>query len=36
MKVEVFKQILKSNNALFLNDDYIIFNDYELYSRKQD
>ena len=36
MKVEKFEQILKNNNALFLDDDYVIFNDYELYSRKRD
>ena len=36
MKIDMFNRILKANNALFLDDDYIIFNDYELYSRKQD
>lgn len=33
MKVEIFKEILKNNNALFLNEDYIIFNDFELFNR---
>ncbi len=32
MKLGRFKELLKSNNAIRINDEYIIFNDYELYS----
>lgn len=32
MKLEYFEQLLKNNNAIRLNDEYILFNDLELYS----
>ena len=34
MEIKDFDKILKANNFLFLNDTYIIFNDYELYNEK--
>ena len=34
MEIKRFNDILKANNYLFLTDDYIIFNDYELYNEK--
>lgn len=32
MKLEYFEQLLKNNNAIRFNDEYILFNDLELYS----
>ena len=34
MKVAQFNELLKANNAIKLNEDYIVFNDYELYCFK--
>ena len=34
MEIKQFDKILKANNFLFLNDEYIIFNNYELYNEK--
>lgn len=34
MKVIQFGELLKANNAIRLNEEYIIFNDFELYSFK--
>lgn len=36
MEVRKFDEILKNNNALFLDDEWMIFNDYELYNDKED
>lgn len=36
MKIAHFKKLLKGNNAVRINDDLIIFNDFELYSLKED
>lgn len=33
MDIKIFNEILQANNCLFLDADYIIFNDYELYNR---
>lgn len=32
MELRHFERLLKTNNAIRLNDDYILFNDLELYS----
>lgn len=32
MELRYFERLLKTNNAIRLNDDYILFNDLELYS----
>ena len=34
MEIKDFEKILKANNYLFLDDEYIIFNNYELYNEK--
>ena len=34
MEIVKFKEILKNNNALFLDDKWTIFNDYELYNEE--
>ncbi len=34
MKVVQFGELLKANNAIKLNEEYIVFNDFELYSFK--
>lgn len=34
MKIVQFGELLKANNAIRLNEEYIIFNDFELYSFK--
>ena len=36
MELKQFETILKNNNALFLDDEWTIFNDYELYNSKKD
>lgn len=36
MEIKQFENLLKGNNFLFLDDDWIIFNDFELYNRKKD
>ena len=36
MEIVKFKQILENNNALFLDDKWTIFNDYELYNGDED
>ena len=36
MEIVKFKEILKNNNALFLDDEWTIFNDYELYNGEKD
>ena len=34
MEKKIFKEILKNNNAIKLNEDYLLFNDLELYNLK--
>lgn len=34
MRVQQFGELLKNNNAIRLNEEYIVFNDFELYSFK--
>lgn len=36
MEINKFKEILKNNNALFLDDEWTIFNDFELYNGEKD
>ena len=36
MEIVKFKEILKNNNAVFLNDEWTIFNDFELYNGNKD
>ena len=36
MEIRKFEEILKNNNALFLDDEWTIFNDYELYNGEKD
>lgn len=36
MEIKKFDEILKNNNALFLDDEWTIFNDYELYNGDKD
>ena len=36
MKIAHFKKLLEGNNAVRINDDLIIFNDFELYNLKDD
>lgn len=32
MQTRIFKKMLSNNNAIRLNKDWILFNDYELYN----
>lgn len=36
MSIKEFDSLLKGNNAIRINEEYIIFNDYELYSFKSE
>lgn len=36
MKLQEFEELLKNNNGILLDDEYIIFNDLELYSFKRE
>ena len=36
MTIDKFKELLFFNNAIRLNDEYIVFNDNELYSFRLD
>ena len=36
MEIKAFKELFKDRSAIDLNDNYVIFDDLELYNKEED